>query len=114
MRKRKHVIWIALVMLLGAAGGADAEGNRYAPPWSKPMVDGVNFTVPGIDNAPDLHGDVNAPQLVVFFAGNQYMLVNKLMQAFMHKYSQYSHVFAETLPPGYSEPSDREGGACCR
>lgn len=64
------------------------------------MVGGFQFTVPGIDNAPDFHGDVNDPQLVVFFAGNQYMVVNKLLKAFRKAHPQYQRLFAETLPPG--------------
>lgn len=70
------------------------------PPWSTPMVSGVDITVPGIDNVPDLHGDVNDPQLVIFFAGNQYMLVNELLTEFQKSYPEYRRVFAETLPPG--------------
>jgi len=58
------------------------------------------FTIPGIDNVPDLYGDINDPQLVVFFAGNQFMVIDDLMNAFKKAYPQYQRVFAETLPPG--------------
>jgi len=70
------------------------------PPWSSPIYGGTEVTVPGLENVPDIHGDINNPQLVVFFAGNQYMLVNRLMRAFMKAHPEYKHVVAFTLPPG--------------
>ncbi|HXH65230.1 MAG TPA: substrate-binding domain-containing protein, partial [Mariprofundaceae bacterium] len=99
-----------LVMLLVVAGNAYAAEGAHAPPWSEPMVKGEPFTIDGIENAPDLHGDVNDPQLVVFFAGNQYMLVNRLLEAFQHKHPQYTRVFAETLPPGVLVCQIKQGG----
>lgn len=84
----------------GTAFATTPAENRYAPPWSAPLVSGENLTVPGVDNVPDLHGDINDPDLVIFFAGNQYMVVNDLLRAFQKQYPQYPHVFAETLPPG--------------
>lgn len=84
----------------GTAFATTAAENGYAPPWSAPLVSGENLTVPGVDNVPDLHGDINNPDLVIFFAGNQYMVVNDLLRAFQKQYPQYQHVFAETLPPG--------------
>jgi ABC-type molybdate transport system substrate-binding protein len=70
------------------------------PPWNPPPEDGKNFTVPGIDNVPDLQGDVNDPDLVVFLAGNQYMVVRDLVRAFKEARPAYQRVFVETLPPG--------------
>ncbi|MDA3877323.1 MAG: substrate-binding domain-containing protein [Halothiobacillus sp.] len=70
------------------------------PPWSAPLYPGTEVTVPGMENVPDIHGDINNPELVVFFAGNQYMLVNRLMEAFSKAYPQYPRVVAFTLPPG--------------
>lgn len=70
------------------------------PPWSAPLYEGTEVTVPGLENVPDIHGDINNPQLVVFFAGNQFMVVNKLMRAFIRAYPKYPHVVAFTLPPG--------------
>jgi|GEM_PF-4289427 len=43
-----------------------AWAGGVAPPWSAPVDDGFEFTVTGIDNAPDLHGNINDPQLVIF------------------------------------------------
>lgn len=94
---------VARILVLAAATLLPASvvlADGVAPPWSEPIDDGFEFTVPGIDNAPDLHGDINDPQLVVFFAGNQYMLVNALIRTFREENPEYSRVFAETLPPG--------------
>ncbi len=77
-----------------------SELLKIQPPWSAPIYKGTELTVPGVENVPDIHGDVTDPQLVVFFAGNQYMLVNELMKEFMKANPQYSRVLALTLPPG--------------
>lgn len=77
-----------------------AQDHRFDPPWNTPPESKVQFTVPGVDNVPDLFGDINDPQLVVFFAGNQFMCIDDLMSAFKKQYPQYQRVFAETLPPG--------------
>ncbi|HEA30242.1 MAG TPA: ABC transporter substrate-binding protein [Leeuwenhoekiella sp.] len=74
--------------------------HRYDAPWETSPLAGTVFTGYGIDNAPDFHGDVNNPDLVVFFAGNQYVAVPELLEAFRKKYPKYSRVFAETIPPG--------------
>lgn len=87
------------------------EGSRYMqdfprdllevqPPWNSPIYDGTEVTVPGLENVPDIHGDINDPQLVIFFAGNQYMLVNRLMSAFVKAHPEYKRVVAFTFPPG--------------
>jgi molybdate transport system substrate-binding protein len=110
MRYRNHVLRMISAMLLVVAGNANAAAGANSPPWSKPMVTGEPFTIDGIENAPDLHGDVNDPQLVVFFAGNQYMLVNRLLEAFQHQYPKYTRVFAETLPPGVLVRQIKKGG----
>ncbi len=79
------------------------------PPWNKPLYPGTELTVPGLQNVPDIHGDVNNPQLVVFFAGNQYMLVNRLMKAFSKAYPKYPRVVAFTMPPGRLITSIKRG-----
>lgn len=77
-----------------------AQDHRFDPPWNTPPASKVMFTVPGVDNVPDLFGDINNPQLIVFFAGNQFMCIDDLMAAFKKEYPQYQRIFAETLPPG--------------
>ena len=77
-----------------------AQDHRFDPPWNTPPQSKVMFTIPGVDNVPDLFGDINDPQLVVFFAGNQFMCIDDLLAAFKTAYPQYQRIFAETLPPG--------------
>lgn len=77
-----------------------AQTHQFDPPWNTPPQSKVMFTVPGVDNVPDLFGDINDPQLVVFFAGNQFMCVDDLLAAFKQQYPQYTRIFVETLPPG--------------
>ena len=78
----------------------DAQEHRYDPPWNTPPKSNVMFTIPGVDNVPDLFGDINDPQLVVFFAGNQFMCIDDLIASFKQQFPQYQRIFAETLPPG--------------
>jgi ABC-type molybdate transport system substrate-binding protein len=89
-----------LAALLLLAGVLHAQEHRFDPPWNTPPAAGVSFTVYGIDNAPDLYGDITDPQLVIFFAGNQFMVIDSLISDFKKAYPQYQRVFAETLPPG--------------
>ncbi|MDA8164351.1 MAG: substrate-binding domain-containing protein [Desulfobacteraceae bacterium] len=76
-----------------------AAAEKIDPPWNKPP-DGLSFTVPGIENVSDLHGDIVDPDLVVFFGGNEFMVMPSLMEAFQKKYPRYRKIFYETLPPG--------------
>jgi len=108
MNIRRFLIAFALLTPTLAMAAGLPEGVE--PPWSAPMVTGVNITVPGVDNVPDLHGDINDPQLVIFFAGNQYMLVNELLTEFQKTHPEYKRVFAETLPPGILARQVEEGG----
>ena len=77
-----------------------SQTHRFDPPWNNPPKSALNFTISGVDNVPDLFGDINNPQLVVFFAGNQYMCIGDLLAAFKKSFPQYQRIFAETLPPG--------------
>lgn len=79
---------------------AQKNNHQYDPPWNTPPKSAVNFTVPGVDNVPDLFGDINDPQLVIFFAGNQFMVVDELIDAFRRAFPKYKRIFVETLPPG--------------
>ncbi|MDQ6814383.1 MAG: substrate-binding domain-containing protein [Bacteroidota bacterium] len=77
-----------------------AQDHRFDPPWNTPPQSAVSFTVAGVDNVPDLFGDINEPQLVVFMSGNEFMVIDDLIAAFKKTYPQYKRVFVETLPPG--------------
>lgn len=96
-RKRSYVITFSILFI---CINAHAQRLRFDPPWNEPPEAGVNFTINGIDNVPDLYGDIADPQLVIFFAGNQYMVIDDLLSAFKKSYPQYTRVFVETLPPG--------------
>ena len=87
-------------MVLLKSSFAQTTNHKFDPPWNTPPKSAVNFTVPGVDNVPDLFGDINDPQLVVFFAGNQFMVVDELISAFKTAYPKYKRNFVETLPPG--------------
>lgn len=89
-------LWILLFLHLNTF----SQNVQYDPPWNKSPESAVDFTIRGIDNVPDLYGDINDPQLIVFFAGNQYMVIDELLAAFKKEYPEYKRVFAETLPPG--------------
>lgn len=74
--------------------------HRFDPPWNTPPKSAVEFTIQGINNVPDLYGDIVDPQLVVFFAGNQFMCIDDLLEGFKNKHPHIERIFAETLPPG--------------
>lgn len=89
----------ALLAFAANAVAADAAKPDYLPPWNPPPA-GEQFSVPPFDAIADLHGDVVDPQLTVFFAGNQFMVVHDLVAAFKQAHPAYQRVFVETLPPG--------------
>lgn len=95
----KNVLLALLTCILLTPAVAQ-DAHRYDPPWNTPPTAGIQFTIPGIDNVPDLYGDVCNPQLVVFFAGNQFMCIDELVNGFKKKHPQYERIFIETLPPG--------------
>lgn len=93
-------ITLAIAGIIALSSQVRAQDHRFDAPWNTPPESKVMFTVPGVDNVPDLFGDINDPQLVVFFAGNQFMCIDDLMAAFKKEHPQYQRIFAETLPPG--------------
>lgn len=99
MKSYKKIIFAAIA-LIASGIQVKAQNHRFDPPWNTPPKSKVMFTVPGVDNVPDLFGDINDPQLVVFFAGNQFMCIDDLIAAFKKEHPQYQRIFAETLPPG--------------
>jgi molybdate transport system substrate-binding protein len=99
-----------MICLVALNHSVKAQDHQYDPPWNAPPQSKVMFTVPGVDNVPDLFGDINDPQLVIFFAGNQFMCIDSLLAAFKKAYPQYQRIFVETLPPGILA-KQIEGGA---
>jgi len=60
----------------------------------------IELNVPPVDNVFDLHGSPTDADLIVFFNGNQFMVVGELLNAFRRHYPAVRHIFYETLPPG--------------
>jgi ABC-type molybdate transport system substrate-binding protein len=94
---------LALSGLLLWPAGALASGAQ--PPWAgecpPTALSSYNFTVPAVDNVPDLHGDPLHAELVLFVGGNQFMVMSELVAAFVkHQPSLAGRIFYETLPPG--------------
>lgn len=98
--KNLAISFSAMCLALYAHAQNHDHDHRFDPPWNSPPVSNVQFTIPGVDNVPDLFGDVNDPQLVIFFAGNQFMCIDELIATFKQTYPEYQRIFAETLPPG--------------
>jgi molybdate transport system substrate-binding protein len=87
-------------MIVSTTTYTRGQDHRFDPPWNTPPQSAVNFTVKGVDNVPDIYGDINDPQLVIFMGGNQFMVLDDLLAAFKIKYPQYTRILVETLPPG--------------
>lgn len=60
----------------------------------------LGFTVPSADQVLDLHGDPGNAQLVIFAAGNQFMVMPSLLRAFQARHPEIARIYYETLPPG--------------
>lgn len=100
-KARFRRLGLALALVTAVIGSAAAvDQPDYLPPWNPPPSGGVQFSAPPVDAIADLHGDIVDPQLTVFFAGNQFMVVHDLLAAFRQAYPQYQRIFVETLPPG--------------
>lgn len=97
---KKLVYGVSLIFLTTAATVQAQDAHRFDPPWNTAPKAAVEFTIKGINNVPDLYGDIVDPQLVVFFAGNQFMCIDELLEGFKKKHPHIERIFAETLPPG--------------
>lgn len=97
---RRAALTAALLASFAAMAASEGMQTDYLPPWNPTPQGGVAFSAPPVDAIADLHGDIADPQLTVFFAGNQFMVVHDLMEAFRQAYPQYRRIFVETLPPG--------------
>jgi molybdate transport system substrate-binding protein len=60
----------------------------------------IDLRVPPVDNIFDLHGSPTDADLIVFFNGNQFMVVGELLSAFRQHVPAVRNIFYETLPPG--------------
>lgn len=64
----------------------------------------------------DLHNFefVDDADLILFLAGNQFMAVPELLEAFQRQHPQIKRIFCETLPPGLELKQILAGGAICQ
>ena len=94
---------------------ADQEQQFY-PPWSHgannpSLVKGLEFTVPEVDNLPDLHGNLTDPSLVIFVGGNYFFAMAPLVAAFEEQNPALKgKIYYETLPPGLLAKQIELGG----
>ena len=71
--------------------------------------------IPG-DRADDLHNleIADSADLVLFMAGNQFMVMKEIVSAFKKEYPDIENIFYETLPPGLELKQILSGGALFR
>jgi len=69
----------------------------------------IELTMPPVDNVMDLHGDPCSADLVVFLNGNQWMVMEDLLNAFRQRHPDFGNIFYETLPPGILAEQIRRG-----
>ena len=69
-------------------------------------------TIPS-DRGDDLHhlAHVDRADLVLFMAGNQFMVMEEIIAEFQSEYPQVKNIFYETLPPGLELKQILAGGA---
>ncbi len=70
----------------------------------------AQFSAAPFDMVEDLCGDPASADLVVFLAGNQFMVLPELVAGFMAAHPSVGSVFYETLPPGIVVEQFRRGG----
>lgn len=104
------VLSAILACFSGTPARAIAAPVAIEAPWSGIPPVGLPFTVHGVDNVPDLHGDPVKAQLVLFVAGNQFMVLPSLIRAFRKRHPEIRHIFYETLPPGILAGQIARGG----
>ena len=71
------------------------------------------FPIIPSDRADDLHhlAYADSADLVLFMAGNQFMVMEKMIAQFQSEYPQVKRIFYETLPPGLELKQILAGGA---
>jgi ABC-type molybdate transport system substrate-binding protein len=75
-----------------------------------------NFPVIPFERTDDLHNLEIADEadLVLFMAGNQFMVMKEIVSAFKEEYPDIKKIFYETLPPGLELKQILAGGAIFR
>ena len=105
----KPFYWCVGLSVLGMTlypAARTIAAQRAFPPWSgggnNPAANkGYVFEVPDVNNVPDLHGNPGDANLVLFIAGNQFMVLPRLVEAFEAQHPELKgRIYYETLPPG--------------
>ena len=91
-------VFMALLLLFAVASPTGVKAEPFT------------FTVPPVDDVEDVHGDPANPDLVVFMAGNQFMVMDDLMAAFQTAHPEVKRIFFETFPPGIVARQIAAGG----
>lgn len=78
--------------------------------------DNMSFPVIPRDRSDDLHNLelADSADLVLFVAGNQFMVMKELLHAFQEEHAYVKKIFYETLPPGLELKQILAGGAMFR
>ncbi len=76
----------------------------------------IGFPVIPSDREDDLHNldFADSADLVLFVAGNQFMVMDELIRVFQEEYPDVKRIFYETLPPGLELKQILAGGALFR
>jgi len=76
----------------------------------------IGFPVIPSDRQDDLHNLdlVDSADLVLFVAGNQFMVMDELIRVFQEEHPDVRKIFYETLPPGLELKQILAGGAVFR
>ena len=68
---------------------------------ANPVNEAAFPTIP-TDRVEDLHNleIADSADLILFMAGNQFMVMDEIVSAFQKKHPEITRIFYETLPPG--------------
>lgn len=107
-RRLFHAAAAALLCCVQSVSFASPSSvsDDVLPPWqhgrnNDALIRGLEFTVPQVDVLADFHGDVTAPQLVLFVGGNYFFVMAPLVEQFEKDNPELrGKLFWETIPPG--------------
>ena len=79
-------------------------------------MDNKNLPIIPADRGDDLHNleIADSADLILFIAGNQFMVMKEIVSAFKKEYPDIEKIFYETLPPGLELKQILSGGALFR
>lgn len=106
----------ALVFALPAAAQSQRAKEDVFPPWQKGANNdvaerGLEFTVPGVDDLADFHGNPVDAKLVLYVGGNYFFAMAPLVAEFERERPEYKgRLYWETIPPGLLVKQIKAGG----